>query len=153
MVPLVGLSILRHFDRPAKPMTGRSNLWNLMLMFVSCSLLSCALHKPVSYETTELLWFIIKPQQSVYFPMNMYQLQWLHLSPLLLNYLIVIVFLANDNHFLICSVEAITCLNQAVNLFMEIGRLNMAARYCKVYSWMLTRDATLGWYISSEVIA
>ncbi|XXG39902.1 hypothetical protein AAC387_Pa01g0747 [Persea americana] len=27
--------------------------------------------------------------------------------------------------------EAITCLNQAVNIFLEIGRLNMAARYCK----------------------
>ncbi|RWR78987.1 alpha-soluble NSF attachment protein [Cinnamomum micranthum f. kanehirae] len=27
--------------------------------------------------------------------------------------------------------EAITCLNQAVNMFLEIGRLNMAARYCK----------------------
>ncbi|KAG9448868.1 hypothetical protein H6P81_008833 [Aristolochia fimbriata] len=27
--------------------------------------------------------------------------------------------------------EAISCLNNAVNLFLEIGRLNMAARYCK----------------------
>ncbi|KAK1284140.1 hypothetical protein QJS10_CPB21g00465 [Acorus calamus] len=31
----------------------------------------------------------------------------------------------------VSSQEAISCLNQAVNLFMEIGRLNMAARYCK----------------------
>ncbi|XP_068652169.1 alpha-soluble NSF attachment protein 2-like [Aristolochia californica] len=29
------------------------------------------------------------------------------------------------------SQEAISCLNYAVNLFLEIGRLNMAARYCK----------------------
>ncbi|XP_068647550.1 alpha-soluble NSF attachment protein-like [Aristolochia californica] len=29
------------------------------------------------------------------------------------------------------SQEAISCLNNAVNLFLEIGRLNMAARYCK----------------------
>ncbi|KAJ8650835.1 hypothetical protein MRB53_003858 [Persea americana] len=31
----------------------------------------------------------------------------------------------------ISAQESITCLNQAINLFMEIGRLNMAARYCK----------------------
>ncbi|KAK1260828.1 hypothetical protein QJS04_geneDACA001990 [Acorus gramineus] len=31
----------------------------------------------------------------------------------------------------VSSQEAISCLNQAVNFFMEIGRLNMAARYCK----------------------
>eukprot|EP00262_Sarcandra_glabra_P003180 TRINITY_DN1371_c0_g1_i1.p1 TRINITY_DN1371_c0_g1~~TRINITY_DN1371_c0_g1_i1.p1 ORF type:complete len:290 (-),score=65.25 TRINITY_DN1371_c0_g1_i1:111-980(-) len=31
----------------------------------------------------------------------------------------------------ISSQEAITCLNQAVNFFMEIGRLNMAAKFCK----------------------
>ncbi|XP_068641884.1 alpha-soluble NSF attachment protein-like [Aristolochia californica] len=29
------------------------------------------------------------------------------------------------------SQEAISCLNNAVNFFLEIGRLNMAARYCK----------------------
>jgi len=28
--------------------------------------------------------------------------------------------------------EAANSLNQAVNMFLEIGRLNMAARYCKV---------------------
>lgn len=27
--------------------------------------------------------------------------------------------------------EAVTCLEQAINLFLDIGRLNMAARYCK----------------------
>ncbi|KAF6174071.1 hypothetical protein GIB67_020253 [Kingdonia uniflora] len=31
----------------------------------------------------------------------------------------------------ISAKEAISCLEQAVNQFMEIGRLNMAARYCK----------------------
>lgn len=30
------------------------------------------------------------------------------------------------------SAEAANSLNQAVNLYLEIGRLNMAARYCKV---------------------
>ncbi|XP_048495269.1 alpha-soluble NSF attachment protein 2 isoform X2 [Beta vulgaris subsp. vulgaris] len=29
------------------------------------------------------------------------------------------------------SKEAVSCLEQAVNSFLEIGRLNMAARYCK----------------------
>ncbi|KAG0502869.1 hypothetical protein HPP92_002941 [Vanilla planifolia] len=31
----------------------------------------------------------------------------------------------------ISAQDAAQCLNQAVNLFLEIGRLNMAARYCK----------------------
>jgi len=30
------------------------------------------------------------------------------------------------------NAEAAQALNQAVNLFLEIGRLNMAARYSKV---------------------
>lgn len=30
------------------------------------------------------------------------------------------------------SAEAISCLDQAVNLLLEINRFNMAARYCKV---------------------
>jgi hypothetical protein len=40
--------------------------------------------------------------------------------------------------------EAAQALDQSVNLFMEIGRLSMAARYCKVklfsnlYAWMKT---------------
>ncbi|KAJ8624503.1 hypothetical protein MRB53_033033 [Persea americana] len=38
---------------------------------------------------------------------------------------------ASNSYKKISAQEAITCLNQAVNLFMEIGRLNMAARYCK----------------------
>lgn len=32
------------------------------------------------------------------------------------------------------SAEAISCLDQAVNLLLEINRFNMAARYCKVKS-------------------
>jgi hypothetical protein len=28
--------------------------------------------------------------------------------------------------------EAVRCLNLAVNLFLEIGRLSMAAKHCKV---------------------
>lgn len=28
--------------------------------------------------------------------------------------------------------EAVSCLNKAVDFYLEIGRLNMAARYCKV---------------------
>lgn len=33
-----------------------------------------------------------------------------------------------------CCADAIRCYDTAVGHFMEIGRLNMAARYCKVYS-------------------
>lgn len=32
----------------------------------------------------------------------------------------------------ICA-DAISCLEKAINLFMDIGRLNMAARYYKVF--------------------
>jgi hypothetical protein len=45
-------------------------------------------------------------------------------------------------HFVPFYAEAAQALDQAVNLFMEIGRLSMAARYCKVkffsnlYAWM-----------------
>lgn len=31
-----------------------------------------------------------------------------------------------------CSADAISCLDQAVNIFLDIGRHNMAAKHCKV---------------------
>ncbi|KAF8036840.1 hypothetical protein BT93_C2532 [Corymbia citriodora subsp. variegata] len=41
------------------------------------------------------------------------------------------------------SKEAITCLEQAVNLFMDIGRLNMAARYYKDIGELYESDQNL----------
>ena len=41
--------------------------------------------------------------------------------------------------FFLClfNAEAVSCLDNAVNIFCEIGRLSMAARYLKVYSLLL----------------
>ncbi|KAK3422683.1 hypothetical protein EUGRSUZ_G03107 [Eucalyptus grandis] len=41
------------------------------------------------------------------------------------------------------SKEAITCLEQAVNMFMDIGRLNMAARYYKDIGELYESDQNL----------
>lgn len=35
--------------------------------------------------------------------------------------------------FLSLNAETVSCLNHAVNIFCEIGRISMAARYLKVY--------------------
>ncbi|CAO2825758.1 unnamed protein product [Amaranthus hypochondriacus] len=48
------------------------------------------------------------------------------------------------------SKEAVSCLDQAVNSFLEIGRLNMAARYCKEIAEINESDGNLeqaiAWY-------
>lgn len=36
-------------------------------------------------------------------------------------------------NFLSLNTEAVSCLDRAVNIFCDIGRLSMAARYLKVY--------------------
>ncbi|KAK1377904.1 Alpha-soluble NSF attachment protein [Heracleum sosnowskyi] len=41
------------------------------------------------------------------------------------------------------TAEAITCLEQAVNLFMEIGRLNMSARYYKEIAELCEQEQNL----------
>jgi hypothetical protein len=39
-----------------------------------------------------------------------------------------------NNYILFCfDLDAAQALNHAVDLYMEMGRLNMAARYCKVF--------------------
>ncbi|RWW32340.1 hypothetical protein BHE74_00028436 [Ensete ventricosum] len=47
------------------------------------------------------------------------------------------------------SADAAESLNQAVNLFLEIGRLNMAARYCKVMDlpWEISALDFMPFYI------
>ena len=42
--------------------------------------------------------------------------------------------------FFFRTVEAISCMEQAVNLFCDIGRLSMAARYLKVHAYLVWQD-------------
>ncbi|XP_021732581.1 alpha-soluble NSF attachment protein 2-like [Chenopodium quinoa] len=48
------------------------------------------------------------------------------------------------------SKEAVSCLEQAVNSFLEMGRLNMAARYCKeiadIHETDENLDQAIAWY-------